>query len=103
MKIYVTQDHINRGLKSDCARCPVALALGEALNLPHNRISVDPDEIWVGGEGVIETPPEVANFVYDFDEGKLVHPFEFDLEFAPPDEDRESCDEREEPEYREDR
>lgn len=77
MTIHVTQEHINCGLKNDCCRCPVALAIapfgprlfvqGECLT--YDRFNVDG----------IKLPKIAVQFIEDFDKQCPVEPFSFNL------------------------
>ena len=81
MKIRVTEEHIRKGLPTDCEFCPVAIAVAEAYGVNHDQVSVDDDSIWVLGEGTAPSPKEVLAFIEAFDEGYAVGPFEFELCF----------------------
>ena len=82
MKITVTQQHIDAGLKGSCTKDPVALAV---LELGFVRP-------WVGAtrlsfldrksrkEHSYLIPWAVQEFMYAFDNSKPVLPFEFELE-----------------------
>lgn len=84
--VNVTAEHIAEGIRQDCERCPVALAIAAAL--PDLRyISVLSRAIIVLPRGRdfinIDTPRAVRKFVRDFDAGygDPVEPFSFDLEY----------------------
>jgi hypothetical protein len=86
-KIEVTQDDINNGIRNDCDRCPVALAISRAL--PACRVSVYPDEVEIVRQpGVIsqhEPPSEVTTFVNRFDNPSniaVISPFSFEMDFG---------------------
>lgn len=81
MKIKVTQEHIDKGERSLCAFCPVALAFKDVF----------PDKKVQAGIGVAiiedakyllaeywDLPREASNFIEQFDRGFPVYPFEFD-------------------------
>lgn len=77
MTIHVTQDDISRGLKNDCCRCPIALAIepfGRRLFVNEYSISYDRFE-----EYGIELPKIAVQFIEDFDDYKPVKPFSFNL------------------------
>ena len=81
MRVKVTQDHIDRGLRSHTRCCPLALALQSATG--NIYICVGSSLVWdtnKPGEiyGHISTRAE--HFVEDFDNGEPVVPFEFELE-----------------------
>lgn len=83
MKIQVTQKHINAGSRGSCNSDPVALAMKEAGYM-HPWIS--PDRIRVDGfnggfmREDFEMPESVEYFIREFDNGRFVEPFEFELE-----------------------
>ena len=83
MRIKVTQKNIDKGYRGSCDTCPLALALKEAI--PTARlVSVGTESIGFTREGqsrwkIIKLPPQARFFVDDFDAGKPVKPFEFDL------------------------
>ena len=62
MKVHVTQDHINRGIKKDNALCPVALAVQDA-----------------GVQSICGFSASVLKFTHRFDNGEPVQPFEFEV------------------------
>lgn len=81
MKITVTQDDINNGVKGDVRHCPVALAIrrlfpdrdmrsGYGFAIDH---SVQPFKIYRYSEGVSDS-------IHYFDIGRGMVPFEFELE-----------------------
>lgn len=82
MTVHVTEDDIANGLKRHCWSCPVALAVMRTYG--EDRVYVNTSNITIGqkrGE-IVRTPPEVKAFILDFDKGKPVEPFGFELEAA---------------------
>ena len=84
MKIQVTQDNIDHGLRGSCTSDPVALALKD-LDFIHPYVS--PSQIRVNGRrGVyfdkrVPTPSEVLEFLERFDNSDpAAVPFTFELE-----------------------
>lgn len=78
--IEVTQRHIDEGEVGDCSLCPVARGTQDAF--PGFKIVVGDDDIFIDEEGVglnYATPSIVRDFISDFDNGRLVHPFTFTL------------------------
>lgn len=80
MKVIVTQDHINNGMKNCTKLCPIALALREhgvapSVGASHAGLYID-NGFWYRGR----LPDAAQLFVARFDEGDKVEPFEFDLE-----------------------
>lgn len=87
MLINVTQDHIDRGVKEDCEKCPVALAVFETVpgcvyaDVSDIGIKVHIRDVANGGYGVSTTkaPASVPAFYAAFDSGRPVKPFSFEL------------------------
>jgi hypothetical protein len=95
--INVTQRDIDRGIKSDCAKCPVALAAARVLGkyaTPHaeglETVTVDGCDIGVSlatrppppwssfpAWAWYKLPQEASLFISGFDFGKPVKPFRF--------------------------
>lgn len=84
VRVRVTQEDIDAGVRYDCCRCPVALALLAAL--PPTLSVV----VWATGatllalprlHGVadVEFPRDVIDRIFEFDRGNGMTPFEFDL------------------------
>ena len=83
MKIQVTQQHIQLGLRGSCTADPIALALKDAGFM---RPWVSPTRIETVGQngGYMKEnwscPQSVLSFMIRFDRGEVVSPFEFELE-----------------------
>jgi len=81
MLIEVTRDDIRRGHPEDDCRCPVSLAIRRAVGLDTSVgdgvIVVDYATPW---QIEIWSPEEVIQFVEDFDAGRKVKPFAFELD-----------------------
>ena len=77
--INVTAEHIARGEPQDCRLCPVALALGDAF----------PEATYISVTGLYvrmetrehELPAEAQRFTWNFDSGRPVEPFAFELDY----------------------
>jgi hypothetical protein len=80
MRIEVTQEDIDNGLKGKCDSCAVALAAKRAFG---NRIIlVDGEQMDVIDNGkwdVLDLPDSAVAFIEAFDTGKPVKPFSFEL------------------------
>jgi hypothetical protein len=80
MKITVTQEDIDEGIIKDCIRCPIARAIGRAFG---EKASVAQTDYYVSGRWNSLKPKKLPNvateFIYDFDAGRPVHPFTFEL------------------------
>jgi hypothetical protein len=80
MKIKVTQDHIDRGVRRKPEFCPVALACKDA-GFHHASVGLGSIELMKGDgpEIYVDTPDEINDFICAFDSSKPVAPFEVDL------------------------
>lgn len=82
MLISVTQTHINHGAKGIPTSDPVALALEDSgfyaawVSPSRLRTKSSKYDTWKD----YEIPDEVLRFITDFDQDRLVEPFEFELE-----------------------
>lgn len=90
MKISVTQDHIDAGLPRSPFSCPIALACQEA-GLDNPGV----DQVFIDAVGVhAAIPPAASCFIGDFDGGRSVQPFEFEIdETGGPVEDEDGDEE----------
>jgi hypothetical protein len=83
--INVTAEHIAKGQPSMCADCPVALAIKDALPglwsvLVGPKIGIVPTRTsrattWLA------LPPDVQDFIWDFDDSGRGEPFTFELDY----------------------
>ena len=77
MIIKVTQEHIDKGCKLNTLSCPVALAMEEATG---DNWSVGSVFFWLESKKkAIPITIKIRYFIEDFDSGKKVLPFEFEL------------------------
>lgn len=86
IKVTVTDEDIDRGVRRDCDWCPVARAVKRALYgkpgdtlIPDGPVKVNQFRIEIDG-GRMVAPLKVSQFVEDFDNEKAVSPFEFVIE-----------------------
>ena len=85
MKIAVTKKHIKDGKPEDSHKCPVALAIQDALKaqgIRNSDVSVDYKEIFISF--TIKPNKATADFIEAFDQTydetrAKVNPFEFEL------------------------
>lgn len=78
MKIEITAEDIKNGVRSNLFRCPLALALSRALGtqaIIHRCIIPDATKPCQWGV----TPPEVLEWLRDYDDGFEVLPFSFEM------------------------
>jgi hypothetical protein len=83
--INVTAEHIAKGEPGECAHCPVALAIRDALP-DIAGVAVGPAEIGIQpapGEPWTELAPprDVVLFILLFDTGDPAQPITFDLDY----------------------
>lgn len=81
--ITVTKEDIEKGVMSECDKCPIALAVARVgVKLPRVFASEvffdDPDVPALRIKAKL--PPAATRFICDFDEDEPVSPFSFDLE-----------------------
>jgi hypothetical protein len=89
--VTVTAAHIARGTREDSGKCPVALAIRDAIP-GCGAVAVDASDIGIrpepGNRWVhFAAPASVAGFVWDFDDDgpEAVGPFTFTLDPDRPD------------------
>lgn len=76
--VKVTQEHIDKGIPSDLCNCPIALAMKDNftfVEINGNVRCAKNETIYRGLLG-----PITLKFIKDFDNGREVKPFEFDIE-----------------------
>lgn len=79
--VKVEQKHINNGTKGNCYSCPIARAISDIDGM--EWVQVDHFDIkgTFNGVGFCMTTPQICKrFMFDFDQGYPVTPFEFELE-----------------------
>ena len=76
--ISVTQEHIDKGVKTSCGSCPIAIAAKEVF--------IEGIEIAVGINCIgidtyfVDVPGPARRFIRAFDDGKFVRPFSFEID-----------------------
>ena len=81
MRIEVTQDLIDKGEAKDCSSCPVALAILVATGAQAVEVYATGGFLATRRRGTeFVMPVEARQFIVDFDAGKRVAPFSFDLD-----------------------
>lgn len=78
--VRVTADHIADGVPHNCEKCPIALAVTDALSLAGVPVEVDALEItaYRPGEVWSATMPAIARaFLTHYDDAEPVAPFDF--------------------------
>lgn len=74
--IEVTTADILQGKRDNCRNCPIALATQRVVNC---LVEVVYRQMSLNGTH-IDLPDEVNGFIFDFDMGRAVGPFKFDLD-----------------------
>ncbi len=112
MRIEVKAEHIAAGTQGDGASCPIALAVLDVVRPLYGsnlHADVDPCNFVPGSSlifvndgdpygidyvlDVMEGSDNVADFVRDFDNGRPVEPFTFEVDMGPREEMNEDlCD-----------
>lgn len=83
MKISVTQDDIDKGIRLLSDSCPVAIAMnrcGFVRSAAYKTYLIWNHRGTFSGWNGMATPLLVKEFITKFDEGQAVSPFEFDLD-----------------------
>jgi hypothetical protein len=82
MKILVTADDIENGLRNNCFQCPVALAIFRTLPTSRVKVTETRTSIWDmdGRVKVYYTPLTVSQFIRKYDHEQFVEPFSFELD-----------------------
>jgi len=81
MKIRVTKKHIQDGVQNSKCACPVALAMKEYFGFDAFE-DADVGQVYLSISNFVLTervPSSVRKFIKQFDEGKPVKPFTFEL------------------------
>lgn len=83
MIVHVTQEHIDNGLSGDPGSCALALAIDAATGLG-SLVRTDVIYLYGGGalcelRGIAGHTEQTARFMHEFDAGRPVEPFEFEL------------------------
>ena len=76
VRVDVTQEDIDKGLRGNAFSCPIARAIDRLAVC--DCVEVGDDEIYLDAQGV-PMSHEALCFVSDFDSGNMVEPFHFDL------------------------
>lgn len=85
IRVDVRQDHITKGKLQNGSRCPLALALQEALQDPRMQVfchMATRDRLTR-----YRLPKKACDFYHSFDRGDRVSPFSFDLDLTNINED----------------
>lgn len=81
--INVTQEHIDKGMKGNCRKCPIALAVEQdykPLAPPQVGLTCMLITDLEGKAVTVSLPDECSNFIFRFDSERDVKPFSFELE-----------------------
>ena len=92
LTVNVTAEHIERGTCGSCVSCPIALGIVASLPAAvaadvaymFDAITAGADvEMSDGSITYLTLPPEAAQFMTAFDDGRTVEPFTFTAEVTP--------------------
>lgn len=79
-KISVRQPAINNGRRKNCVHCPVAMEIKDQLGAVEVHVHHYHAAIWMpDGFYRVDLPDAASAFVYNYDGGKEVLPFSFEL------------------------
>ena len=82
MRIVVTQDDIDTGIRFHATQCPIARAIIRMFK-PLGWFSIGPHRVFITQDTLDYTvllPSEAASFMLSFDCGRAVQPFAFDID-----------------------
>lgn len=86
VRIEVTQEDIDAGVKGSCSQCPIGRAferaLGPGFGIQYGSQGVNllhSDSVYKQATLATALPRECRNFVMDFDAGLMVRPFNFSV------------------------
>lgn len=82
MKIEVTEDDIKNGKKNNLENCPIFLVL-KRMNLKNLYVTANYIGLMDSTGDKISLPESATRFIYDFDNGKDVKNFEFEINYFP--------------------
>lgn len=87
LKVKVTQEHIDQAKRGDCCYCPIALAVRKhGYQTPFvGVVTIYPHGVDIHGNfnlpfKAARMPLEAVDFARNFDYGREVEPFEFEVE-----------------------
>jgi len=75
MIIEVTQKDIDNGIRCDIGNCPIALAMTRRFN---KRVTIG-QSYTLCNDKVVSLPFDARTFILEFDDGKIVQPFTFNI------------------------
>lgn len=80
--IKVLRKHIKAGKKIDCRKCPVALAIKQAIPRSNPTVCFSFCDVTVKNKRrkMVCMPEKTRRFIENFDDGRNVIPFKFQLE-----------------------
>lgn len=95
VRVHVTAADIAEGRAKDCEKCPVALAMLRAFDVPRQPLIGDPDGTlawpvigpsWctLPNGRTAPLPPDARAFIAAFDKGQTVSPFSFLMRIRVP-------------------
>jgi hypothetical protein len=91
MRVEVTAEDIRLGGRGEGANCPVARAVSRASGSPWVWVSdsltgiffckedADSSEFWDKALKKWDTPPAIGKIIWDYDSGRGMSPFSFEL------------------------
>jgi len=81
MIIHVTQEDIDQGARKDCRACPIGLAVERESGWTEVMVGFPTISGLKGNYRLVRpTPYDAQLFIWSFDRGEPVRPFEFELQ-----------------------
>lgn len=81
IKIHVTERHIAEGVRENCKRCPIALAVRPHVKYEYwEQLEIFPSGVFLDSCGMIYFPVQATLFVRNFDNKRPVKAFTFTLD-----------------------
>lgn len=79
MKVKITEEHIEYGMRGSCFFCPIAKSVQEQT---HRKVYVTGTQIIVQSRGrprIYLLPVKIVQWIRDFDWGRTVGPVKFEV------------------------
>ena len=83
LRIDVTQEDIDRGVRKSARQCMVHRAIDQATEGALGRFAVAPGGVFPEGGPGLAFPEQVGELISAWDRGARINPFSFDLDMSP--------------------
>lgn len=78
MKFTMTKEDIEKGIRCDSFRCPVARAIRRKVKAGRVRVMTN---LIIIRRREFPTPKKISDWIYDFDRNRKVRPITFELDY----------------------